>query len=236
MKKSKKLGLQSLALVLMSLVLVAGVAFGMTGAWFQDQDAVAGSSVQMGHSVTLSLKNDAGTAYVGISKTSGDGTLEAAMPGDVYEFDGLQVVIPAKQSAMYVIIKVDNTAGLVFENDLAVNNAAGWTAFTSKDMGDYLFKAVDASDAEQVLEIYAAGPLVVARSLDNKYADRKVEISGAAYAIQQANILSGSLAGKQFKDLTNAEINALFAETVVEVEGDTAINLPATPVEEEAGE
>ena len=220
MKKSKKLGLQSLALVLMSLVLVAGVAFGMTGAWFQDQDKVADSTVQMGHSVTLSLTDDEGADYAGIAWKSGEGSLTAAMPGDVYSFDGLQVVIPEKQSAMYVIIKVANNASNVFDGDLDLH--ADWKAFTDDSMADYRYQEVDASDAEQVLEIYAAGDLTVARSLDNSYADRQVTISGAAYAIQQANILND---GEAFKDLTKTELNALFAETVVEKEGDSAIVL-----------
>ena len=81
MKKARKLGLQSLALVLMAFVLVAGVAFGMTGAWFQDHHADS-DTITMGQGVWANLTD------FSLTKLSGDGEDGKVMPGDVWGYAG----------------------------------------------------------------------------------------------------------------------------------------------------
>ena len=203
MKKSKKLGLQSLALVLMSLVLVAGVAFGMTGAWFQDSDSVADQTVTMGHSVTLSLSDVSGTGYVGIEKKAGEGKLTAAMPGDTYHYSGLQVNIPANQSAMYVIAKVG-----VGDSDLftGVQLASGWIAFTGEGATGWVYRVVEADDEAQTFALLNAQDWVLAHSLTNAEAGKSIKITGAVCAIQKANVTITA-------ETTLAQLNAYFAET-----------------------
>ena len=94
MKKSKKLGLQSLALVLMSLVLVAGVAFGMTGAWFADSVADSDNSIVMGNGV-------AATMSVAFEK-------DWAMPGETVDLTG-SVAAAAKSSEFRMRVKAKVT-------------------------------------------------------------------------------------------------------------------------------
>jgi len=91
MKKARKLGLQSLALVLMAFVLVAGVAFGMTGAWFTDTIQKDAAGVTMGNKVVIdATKANINSAYSGTRlnaagtaiETSNAITASTVMPGD----------------------------------------------------------------------------------------------------------------------------------------------------------
>ena len=96
MKKARKLGLQSLALVLMAFVLVAGVAFGMTGAWFTDTDTQNAGIIKLDNGVkmadfsltTPTITGDRADANGELNKSATIGK-EEVMPGDVlsWSFD-----------------------------------------------------------------------------------------------------------------------------------------------------
>ena len=52
--KTKKISWQAIAIVVLALVLIASIALGVSGAWFQDKDAVQQTS-KMGEAVTIRL-------------------------------------------------------------------------------------------------------------------------------------------------------------------------------------
>ena len=52
--KTKKISWQAIAIVVLALVLIASIALGVSGAWFQDNDAVQQTS-KMGEAVTIRL-------------------------------------------------------------------------------------------------------------------------------------------------------------------------------------
>ena len=56
--KTKKISWQAIAIVVLALVLIASIALGVSGAWFQDNDAVQQTS-KMGEAVTIRLAEDA---------------------------------------------------------------------------------------------------------------------------------------------------------------------------------
>ena len=56
--KTKKISWQAIAIVVLALVLIASIALRVSGAWFQDRDAVQQTS-KMGEAVTIRLAEDA---------------------------------------------------------------------------------------------------------------------------------------------------------------------------------
>ena len=55
--KTKKISWQAIAIVVLALVLIASIALGVSGAWFQDADSVSQTST-MGTPVTIRLQKD----------------------------------------------------------------------------------------------------------------------------------------------------------------------------------
>ena len=58
--KTKKISWQAIAIVALALVLIASIALGVSGAWFQDRDAVQQTS-KMGEAVTIRLGDTSAT-------------------------------------------------------------------------------------------------------------------------------------------------------------------------------
>ena len=193
MKKSKKLSLQSLALVLMSLILVVGVAFGMTGAWFQDTDSKDAGSITMGKAVNIKLDGDNAVTFTQLAKKSGDGSLAEAMPGDVYEWAGLSAYVEGDSSAMYLVLKIEaSETGDAFT---LPQIDAGWTEMTNITVegAKYYFQAVGtigtpvAGNTE--VAIFDAGTFELdGETLTNSVAGSTISIKGSIHAIQQANV------------------------------------------------
>ena len=92
--KTKKISWQAIAIVVLALVLIASIALGVSGAWFQDADS-ASDELTLGHAVTIRLADTdnsdnkpvswsqeyTGSAYPGdlvFGKTS-------IIPGEVYD-------------------------------------------------------------------------------------------------------------------------------------------------------
>ena len=84
--KTKKISWQAIAIVVLALVLIASIALGVSGAWFQDKDA-ANTDATLGHAVELKLQNvdDEDVTTDGIKgwKELYDSTKTNAYPGDV---------------------------------------------------------------------------------------------------------------------------------------------------------
>ena len=61
--KTKKISWQAIAIVVLALVLIASIALGVSGAWFQDKDN-AEQSIDMGKPVLIKLANNADSGEV----------------------------------------------------------------------------------------------------------------------------------------------------------------------------
>ena len=77
--KTKKISWQAIAIVVLALVLIASIALGVSGAWFQDQDS-ATANATMGEAVTIKLTDKAtdGKPVIWSDKYTGE-----AFPGDI---------------------------------------------------------------------------------------------------------------------------------------------------------
>lgn len=92
--KTKKISWQAIAIVVLALVLIASIALGVSGAWFQDQDS-ATSNATLGEAVTVKLAdNDTGNNPVVWQKLyKGE-----AFPGDTIL--GSTKIMPGSDSPM----------------------------------------------------------------------------------------------------------------------------------------
>ena len=82
--KTKKISWQAIAIVVLALVLIASIALGVSGAWFQDKDT-GSSEAKLGHAVELKLQDVKGeSATDGIKgwKELYNSEKTAAYPGD----------------------------------------------------------------------------------------------------------------------------------------------------------
>ena len=80
--KTKKISWQAIAIVVLALVLIASIALGVSGAWFQDRDT-GSSDATLGHAVNVRLKDVDGNNGVKGWETMYDSTKTDAYPGDV---------------------------------------------------------------------------------------------------------------------------------------------------------
>ena len=78
--KTKKISWQAIAIVVLALVLIASIALGVSGAWFQDKDS-ENTELTLGHAVKIKLVDTNNTANEPVtwSKTYSG----AAYPGDL---------------------------------------------------------------------------------------------------------------------------------------------------------
>ena len=84
--KTKKISWQAIAIVVLALVLIASIALGVSGAWFQDKDSES-QDVQMGKPVLIKLadgdKAEGTYADVPTWKANYTNTKTRAFPGDI---------------------------------------------------------------------------------------------------------------------------------------------------------
>ena len=80
--KTKKISWQAIAIVVLALVLIASIALGVSGAWFQDRDT-GKSDATLGHAVNVRLQDVDGNNGVKGWETMYDSTKTYAYPGDV---------------------------------------------------------------------------------------------------------------------------------------------------------
>ena len=101
MQKTRKISWQAIAIVVLALVLIASIALGVSGAWFQDNDSET-ATAKMGEAVTVKLANAAdgkdpvtwNTMY----------TVDEAFPGDTVI--GSTKVLVGSDSPMVLRYKV----------------------------------------------------------------------------------------------------------------------------------
>ena len=175
MKKSKKLGLQSLALVLMSLVLVAGVAFGMTGAWFNDQKATGDETVVLGNGVYLEMAATGANYFVVTGKDHEGNEVtrsnDKVFPGDTINFSATINLADNSEAAM-VRYKVTISGDIEASIDGYTNDA--WTTPVY----------VTAADEAHVIALEV---VLTGTAYDNDHAGDQLVIKVEVQATQAAN-------------------------------------------------
>ena len=79
--KTKKISWQAIAIVVLALVLIASIALGVSGAWFQDRDA-AGTDTTLGQAVTIRLVDGTNGGAVQKWDNTYNSAVTKAYPGD----------------------------------------------------------------------------------------------------------------------------------------------------------
>ena len=125
--KTKKISWQAIAIVVLALVLIASIALGVSGAWFQDQDS-ATSNATLGEAVTVKLADkDSGNNPVVWQKLyKGE-----AFPGDTIL--GSTKIMPGSDSPMVLRYKVSTSV----KDGEAVLSGTVIDAYTETNMPKY---------------------------------------------------------------------------------------------------
>ena len=187
MKKSKKLSLQSLALVLMSFILVAGVAFGMTGAWFTNKASEENKSIALGNGVKAVLTGAFGECnnedslhgdeqYMPGCKVNFTGDITAAADSSEFRIR-MKVVVTGVEAGKIVLskVKVGTAQTEVTAGAVSGDGAAAWAYLPQTLKG-----GDDALDYTATLEF-------VGKELDNTYIKANVTVSVYIEIIQAAH-------------------------------------------------
>lgn len=95
--KTKKISWQAIAIVVLALVLIASIALGVSGAWFQDNDS-ATANAQMGDAVTIKLTGTDGVNAPQTWETKYTSSPEGAFPGDM--IIGATKIVPGSEAPM----------------------------------------------------------------------------------------------------------------------------------------
>ena len=95
--KTKKISWQAIAIVVLALVLIASIALGVSGAWFQDKDS-ATANVTMGDAVTIKLTGEDATNAPQTWEMKYKSSPEGAFPGDM--IIGATKIVPGSTAPM----------------------------------------------------------------------------------------------------------------------------------------
>lgn len=131
--KTKKISWQAIAIVVLALVLIASIALGVSGAWFQDQDS-ATSNATLGEAVTVKLADkDTGNNPVVWQKLyKGE-----AFPGDTIL--GSTKIMPGSDSPMVLRYQVTTSV----KDGEAVLSDTVIDAYTEANMPKYYKGTLD---------------------------------------------------------------------------------------------
>ena len=95
--KTKKISWQAIAIVVLALVLIASIALGVSGAWFQDQER-ATANATMGDAVTIKLTGEDATNAPQTWQMKYTSSPEGAFPGDM--IIGATKIVPGSTAPM----------------------------------------------------------------------------------------------------------------------------------------
>ena len=105
--KTKKISWQAIAIVVLALVLIASIALGVSGAWFQDKDT-AKTEATLGDSVTIRLveteKTSDPVTWSKVYKDKDGATPLYAYPGD--KLLGKTSILPGSTTPTVVRVKI----------------------------------------------------------------------------------------------------------------------------------
>ena len=143
--KTKKISWQAIAIVVLALVLIASIALGVSGAWFQDSDSVD-STATMGQAVTVRLS---GTETEGTKPVTWTDKYKAgrAYPGDTILGETKILLGSETMSIVRVKISAKIYDGEVSEgNEITTANVA--TKAAASTVPSYYDKGADAWKTE----------------------------------------------------------------------------------------
>ena len=179
MVNSKKMSKSSIAVIVLSILLVLSLILGFTGAWFTDKDDSAKGELSFGK---IDIEWNANKAFSVTSSNTVDTANEKLMPGSKLVFSGQ---IDNKEDQAYVAYQVV----LTFDEsvDFTGETITGWTV--AKNVLTY------SSDAQTVdkgasIDLSTADVLknvVVPTSVKNAAAETKLTVTLKVVAIQTAN-------------------------------------------------
>ncbi len=101
--KTKKISWQAIAIVALALVLIASIALGVSGAWFQDSDG-ATANAQLGQAVTIKLTGTDETNAPVTWANKYTSSPEGAFPGDM--IIGATKIVPGTTAPMVLRYKL----------------------------------------------------------------------------------------------------------------------------------
>ena len=101
--KTKKISWQAIAIVVLALVLIASIALGVSGAWFQDKDSETAEAT-MGPAVTIRLTKKGSTDGVDTWNSLYTGADKRAYPGD--KLLGATQIVPGSATETVMRVKI----------------------------------------------------------------------------------------------------------------------------------
>ena len=188
MQKTRKISWQAIAIVVLALVLIASIALGVSGAWFQDSDS-AETNVTMGEAVTIKLVDTGSTNDPVTWNTTY--SVDEAFPGDLVF--GATSILPGSDSPAIYRINItttltDKEGGAVSGADadllndmLATTTLSGWTKGATTW---YYYDSVHA--ATSAISLFEE--LRIPVEVSNAAAEWKMSVTVNVEAIQAANI------------------------------------------------
>ena len=169
--KSRGMSGSTFAIIALSLLLVASIILGVTGAFFTGNATVEGT-ITLGDPVTIGITQGGASA----SSLTFDGV---AMPGTVYD-QAISITQPASTSDSVVRAKLTlNNAGSASVN-VEATTASGWT--TGEDDYYYYNGVVKAGESHDFITA-----ITVPKSLTNADANKAYSVNVVVEAIQFAN-------------------------------------------------
>lgn len=169
--KSRGMSGTTFAIIALSMLLVASVVLGLTGAFFTGSANVAGT-ITLGNPVTIGVTQGGATATT-LTFTG------AALPGTVYD-QAIAIAQPADTSDSVVRAKVTLTNTDTASVNVDVATASGWT----KGDDDYYYYSgtFSAGDTHNFIT-----SITVPTSLTNADANKTYAVNVVVEAIQHAN-------------------------------------------------
>lgn len=152
--KTKKISWQAIAIVVLALVLIASIALGVSGAWFQDRDD-ASSQAKFADSVTVRLKDPSTTkdpvSWAQYYKTG----LAGALPGD-YVIGKTTVYLGSATTP--VVLRYNVSAKVYADDALTTEVDADYITHMTEDKISAAYKNGELNyyDAEQSKWVEAA--------------------------------------------------------------------------------
>lgn len=206
--KTKKISWQAIAIVVLALVLIASIALGVSGAWFQDKDS-ATTEAELGKAVTIRLVDTATSPAKPITWSDvyksennfaypGDKLLGATsiLPGSDTPSVFRVKITPTVEGTGYVAAQKDAVTiteesteeELQKYNSYLINTMLDQTKLTGWSKGAtewYYFDTVYMS----ANKVDLFGALKLSENLTNEAATWKVSIKVEVEAIQAANLI-----------------------------------------------
>lgn len=153
--KTKKISWQAIAIVVLALVLIASIALGVSGAWFQDKDSETAQAT-MGPAVTIRLTKNGSEDGVETWNTIYKGAEGRAYPGD--KLLGATQIVPGSATETVMRVKIVPTVTATAErthydaeHDMTGNETEGDVKAFEQRIADGLLDNAETSSADKTL-------------------------------------------------------------------------------------